>query len=82
MVLGQVAVQIAIAGNGDADGRRNQPVRLSGGRFRHHDEGHLPRFEALGSLRAGQNAALGRKDARNPHQIARGDAGGAKRQLE
>src|SRR5882672_145567 len=82
VVLGQIAVQLAIPRDRDADGRGDQPVRLARGRFRHHDEGDLSRLEALHALRARQNAALRREDARHANEITGGDTGRAERELE
>ena len=57
-------------------------MRLARGRFGHDDKGDLSGLEALAALGTGEDAALGRKDARDPHKIACGDARGAQRELE
>jgi hypothetical protein len=77
-----VAVQLAVARDCDADRGRDQPVRLARRRFRHDDERDLPVLETLDAFAARQDAALRRKDARYPHQVAGRDPGRAQRQLE
>src|SRR5947208_771362 len=57
-------------------------MRLSSGGFRHHDERHLARLEALGALRTRENSASRREDARHTHEVACGNARRAQRQLE
>src|SRR5262249_53377727 len=63
VMLRQIAVQLFVAGDGHADGRRDQPVRLARGSLGHDDESDLPGLEALHALRARQDAAFGRKNA-------------------
>jgi hypothetical protein len=57
-------------------------VRLSGRRFRHHDEGDLPGLQPLHALAPGQNATTWWKDARDANEVTGGNAGGTQRQLE
>ena len=47
VVLGQIAVDVAVARNRHADGRSDQAVRLARGSFRHHHEGDLSGLEQL-----------------------------------
>src|SRR5207245_10176766 len=82
VMLGEVAVQLFVARDGDADRRRDQPMGLARRRLGHDDEGDLARLEALHALRARENAAFGRKDAGDADEIAGGDAGRAQRELE
>jgi hypothetical protein len=82
VMFGQVAVQLAVARDRDADGRGDQAVRLARRRLGHDDEGDLTGLEALHALGPREDAALRRKDARHPHQVAGGDAGRPQGQLE
>src|SRR5690242_14066028 len=50
--------------------------------FRHDDERHLARFEALRALGTREDSAARRKDARHTHEVTGGNPGRAKRQLE
>ena len=61
VVLREVPVQLAVTRDGHADGRRDQPVRLTRRRLGHDDEGDLSVLQALDTLRARQNAAFGGK---------------------
>src|SRR5258705_2272516 len=45
VMLGEVAVQLAVAWDRDADSGSNQPMRLPGGGLGHDDEGDLPGLE-------------------------------------
>jgi len=78
----QIAEEVLVAWNRDADGSRDQAVRLPRRRLGHDDEGDLAGLEALDTLRARQDPAAGWKDARYAHEVARGDTGGAQRELE
>jgi len=82
VVLGQIAVQLRIAGNGDADSGRDEPMGLSCGCLGHDDEGDLAGFETFDTLTAGHDAAARGEDARHTDEIARGDARRTKCQLE
>ena len=57
-------------------------MRLAGRGLGHDDEGDLAGLEALAALRARQDAALRRKDARHADEIAGRDAGRPERELE
>jgi hypothetical protein len=57
-------------------------MRLARGRLGHHHERDLTWLETLHPLGPRENAALWRKNARDPDEIARSNAGGAKGELE
>src|SRR5207253_10919041 len=59
-----------------------QPVRLTAGVFRHHGEDDFTWREELQSFFARDQLAIRWEDRRNAHQVLRGDAGVAQRQLK
>ena len=70
------------AGNGHADARDHQAVRLAGGVFRDDREYHLAVVEIFEALFARNDLAAGRKDGADAHQVLRGDARIPKGQLK
>src|SRR5438105_3990929 len=64
VVLGQVAVQVAVTRDCHADGRRDEAMRLARGGFGHDHEGDLARLETLHPLPAREDPEVGREDAR------------------
>src|SRR4051794_10526000 len=82
VMLREVPVELVVSGNGHADGGRNEAVRLTRRSLGHYDERDLAGLEALDPFAPGEDATAGREDARDPHEIARGDAGGPQRKFE
>src|SRR5678815_1451386 len=80
--LGEVAVLLGVAGDGDADGAGTHAEGLVGGHARNHGEDDLARLQHLDALVLGHDLAVGREDAGNGDEVDVGDAGIAERQLE
>src|SRR5208283_2395922 len=82
MVLAEISVRVAIGGDGDANRRREQTVRLVRGVFGNHREYYFPGMQIRQPLRAWNELAVGRKDGRDTNQVLRGDAGVAQSEFE
>jgi hypothetical protein len=72
----------AVGGNGHADARNDQPVRLAGGVLGDHRKNNFAVVQILQAFLARNHLALRRKDGRDAHQVLRGNARIAQGQLK
>jgi hypothetical protein len=82
VVLGEIAVLVAVLRNRDTDRGGDEPVRLVGGVLAHDDVEDLARLEELLALLRRDELAVRWEDRRDADEVELRDARAAERHLE